>query len=153
MDNSKYIHTILNGSINSLKSLLPMEVNIHNPSLFTEPFSQKEMGVLIGILGDLKGRIIIDSTANAFGAIGSQMFGMPLEGEMLESFTGEFGNMFAGKLCTIVGQESLDLDITPPTVLVGQTKLYGFDKAFKLPVTIENIGELNILFTIDEIEK
>lgn len=40
------------------------------------------------------------------------MFGMPLEGAMLESFTGEFGNMIAGNLCTFTGQHDLELDIT-----------------------------------------
>lgn len=150
MESSKYIHTILNSSIVSLKTLLPMTVDIHSPSLLKEPYFQKEMGVLIGLLGDFKGRIIIDSKSTTFSAIGSQMFGMPLEGKMLESFTGEFGNMFAGNLCTQVGQHSLELDITPPTVMVGTTKLYGFDKAFRLPATIKNVGELNILFTIDE---
>ncbi len=78
------------------------------------------------------------------------MFGMPLEGEMLESFTGEFGNMIAGNLCTAVGQENLEIDITPPTVMVGNTKLYGFEKAFVLPVTIPNIGALTVLLTIEE---
>jgi len=127
-----------------------MELNIQAPSVLSEPFVQQEMGVLIGTIGDIKGRIILDSTSAAFSAIGSKMFGMPLEGEMLESFTGELGNMFAGNLCTHVAQQSLTIDITPPTVMVGHTKLFGFEKAFKLPVIIDEVGTLTILFTIDE---
>lgn len=150
MNNSQHIQTILNGSIHSLKSILPMEMDIQSPSILTEPFVQQEMGVLIGLIGDIKGRIIIDSTASSFSAIGAKMFGMPLEGEMLESFTGELGNMFAGNLCTHVGQQALSVDITPPTVMVGNTKLFGFEKAFKLPAVIEEVGTLTILFTIDE---
>lgn len=150
MSNSKYIQTILNGTINSLKTILPMNITVQAPSISQEPYIQEHMGVLIGIVGDLKGRIIIDGTAEAFGGIGSSMFGMPLEGEMLESFTGELGNMIAGNLCTNVGQEGLNLDITPPTVMVGNTKLYGFQQVFRLPATVENIGEISILLTIDE---
>jgi len=127
-----------------------MELNIQSPSLLTEPFTQQEMGVLIGLIGDVKGRIVIDSTSSAFSAIGAKMFGMPIEGEMLESFTGEFGNMFAGNLCIHAGQQTLNVDITPPTVMVGNTKLSGFEKAFKLPTIIDEIGTLTILFTIDE---
>jgi chemotaxis protein CheX len=149
MNNSQHIQTILNGSIHSLKSILPMDLNIQSPSVLTEPFIQQEMGVLIGLLGDIKGRIIIDSTSSTFSAIGSKMFGMPLEGEMLESFTGEFGNMFAGNLCTQVGLQTLNIDITPPTVMVGNTKLFGFERAFKLPTIIEEVGTITILFTID----
>lgn len=150
MSTSKHIQTILNGTIQSLKSVIPISMDIKSPSLMVQPFVQKEMGVLIGIIGDIKGRIIIDSTAEAFSAIGATMFGMPLEGEMLESFTGELGNMIAGNLCTSVAASGVEIDITPPTVIVGTSRLYGFQHAFRLPVEIENIGEMTIILTIDE---
>ena len=150
MSTSKHIQTILNGTIHALKTILPMNINIASPSITTEPYSQEEMGVLIGLVGDLKGRVIIDGSPSTFGNIGSSMFGMPLEGEMLESFTGEFGNMIAGNLCTHAGGNNLELDITPPTVMVGNTKLYGFQKAFRLPASIDGVGDITILFTIDE---
>lgn len=150
MNTSKHIQTILNGTVSSLKTILPLNIEIKSPSISSEPYIQEHMGVLIGIIGDLKGRIIIDGTPAAFGGIGHTMFGMPLEGEMLESFTGELGNMVAGNLCTIVGQSGLDLDITPPTVMVGNTKLYGFQKILRLPAVIENIGDITISLTIDD---
>lgn len=152
MSLSKHIQTILNGSVHSLKSILPLEIQIEPPSMTSQPYVQQQIGVLIGIVGDIKGRIIIDATPEIFGSIGSEMFGMPLEGEMLESFTGELGNMIAGNLCTYAGQNGLDLDITPPTVMVGHTKLYGFQNAFRLPALITGIGEITILLTIDEEE-
>jgi len=150
MSTSKHIQTILNGTIHSLKTILPMNIQVAAPTITHEPYEQKEMGVLIGIVGDLKGRIIIDGSSTIFSSIGSSMFGMPLEGEMLESFTGEFGNMIAGNLCTNAGENGLELDITPPTVMVGNTKLYGFQHVFSLPASIENIGDIKILLTIDD---
>lgn len=150
MDHSKHIQTILNGSIFSMKNIIPTNLDIQPPSVLTEPLILKEIGVLVGLLGDIKGRVIIDSTSSTFSSIGASMFGMPLEGEMLESFAGEFGNMFAGNLCTHAGSESLHIDITPPTVMVGNTKLYGFRKAFQLPIEVDGVGNLNVFFTIDE---
>ncbi len=148
---SKHIQAILNGTIQSLKSVIPLTMDIKSPSLMVQPFEQKEMGVLIGIIGDIRGRIIIDSTADCFSAIGATMFGMPLEGEMLESFTGELGNMVAGNLCTsVAAANGVEIDITPPTVIVGTTKLFGFQHAFKLPVELTGVGELTIILTIDE---
>ena len=152
MSTSKHIQTILNGTIHSLKTILPMPMTIGTPTMSIEPYIQQEMGVLIGIVGDLKARIIIDGSATIFGNIGSSMFGMPLEGEMLESFTGEFGNMIAGNLCTHVGQHDLELDITPPTVMVGNTKLYGFQQAFRLSASIESVGDITVLLTVDDEE-
>lgn len=150
MDNSKYIQTILNGSIQVLNNILPMNISITSPTMTSEPFIQDGIGVLIGLTGDIKGRVIIDSAPTTFGAIGAKMFGMPLEGEMLESFTGEFGNMFAGNFATLLGENAFVVDITPPTVFVGNTKIYGFDKAFRLPAEIDGAGNITILFTIDK---
>ncbi|MDI2589540.1 chemotaxis protein CheX [Psychrobacillus sp. NEAU-3TGS] len=150
MSASKHIQTILNGTIQSLKSVIPLSMDIKSPSLMVQPFEQTEMSVLIGIIGDIKGRIIIDSTSNGFSKIGATMFGMPLEGEMLESFTGELGNMIAGNLCTTVVANGVEIDITPPTVIVGTSRLFGFQHAFQLPVEIADVGEITIILTIDE---
>lgn len=150
MSTTKHIQTILNGTIQAIKTIIPLPLTVSSPSLTAEPYEQQEMGVLIGIVGDLKGRIILDSIPTTFSTIGHSMFGMPLEGEMLESFTGELGNMIAGNLCTNVGQEQLELDITPPTVMVGHTKLYGFQQAFQLTMSLETGDKLVVLLTIDD---
>lgn len=152
MSTSEQVKAILNSTILSLKAVLPKEVLVSSPTITSDPYQQSEIGVLIGMVGDIKGRIIIDSTPTTFSAIGEAMFGMQLDGEMLESFTGEFGNMIAGNLCTYVSEQNLELDITPPTVMVGNTKLVGFKHAFKLPVSADEIGDLTILLTIDPIE-
>lgn len=150
MSTSKHVQTVLNGIIQSLKSVLPLEIDVKPPTLMVQPFEQQEMGVLVGMIGDIKGRIVIDSTPQTFSSIGTAMFGMPIEGEMLESFTGELGNMISGNLCTFAAQSGIELDITPPTVMVGRTKMYGFQHAFKLPVHIKDTGEMTIIITIDE---
>ncbi len=150
LSTSKHIQTVLNGIIQSLKSVIPLEIDVKPPSLMAQPFEQQEMGVLVGMIGDIKGRIVIDSTSKTFSSIGATMFGMELEGEMLESFTGELGNMISGNLCTFAAQSDIELDITPPTVMVGHTRLFGFQHAFKLPVHIKDTGDMTIIITIDE---
>nr|WP_106778787.1 chemotaxis protein CheX [Lysinibacillus timonensis] len=150
MNHQNYIHSLIDGTIHALKLVVPSQVNLQEYTITNEPYKQKEIGVLIGLIGDLKGRIIIDSASATFSGLGLKMFGMPLEGEMLESFTGEFGNMLVGNLCTYAGLQSINVDITTPTVMVGETKLSGFESAYHLPVSIEDIGDLTILITIDE---
>lgn len=140
---------ILNGTLESVKSVIPMPLVVGQPSLMTAPLEQTEIGVLIGMVGHVRGRLVLESAAKTFGAIGEAMFGMPLEGEMLQSFTGELGNMLAGKLCTIVASHGVDIDITPPTVMVGSSKLYGFDRAFRVPVAIEGKGEIHIILMLE----
>ena len=93
---TKHVTDILNGTIESVKGVLPFEISVEKPSLFTQPYTQHCIGVLIGMTGDVRGRLIIDGNEHTFGKIGEGMFGMVVEGEMLESFAGELGNMIAG---------------------------------------------------------
>lgn len=146
---SKNVTNILNGTVESVKSLLPFPIELERPSLFTEPFNQDSIAVLIGMTGDVKGRLIISGDEEVFGKIGEGMFGMRLEGEMLESFAGELGNMLAGSLSTNIAQKGFEMDITPPTVLVGQSKVYGFERAFRLPIHLENMGTLIIILMVE----
>lgn len=146
---TKSVTDILNGTIESVKAFLPFEVTVEKPSLFTQSFTQHSIGVLIGMTGDVRGRVIIEGEEKTFGKIGEGMFGMFLEGEMLESFAGELGNMLAGNLSTTISQRGFEMDITPPTVLIGQTKVYGFDRAFRLPIHMNNIGSLEIILAVE----
>jgi len=140
---------ILNGTIESVKNVIPFELSIDKPTLITAPYQQKSLGVLIGLTGDFRGRVIIDGNQEVFGKIGEAMFGMVLEGEMLDSFSGELGNMIAGNLTTFVSKNGIAMDITPPTVLVGETKMYGFDKALSLKVTLADTGTIHIILMLE----
>ncbi|MBP3038950.1 chemotaxis protein CheX [Bacillaceae bacterium Marseille-Q3522] len=145
MLSSDKITDILNGTIYSVKNILPFDVSVEKPSLFAQPFSQHAIGVLIGMTGDIRGRIIIDGNETIFGRIGEAMYGMFLADEMLQSFAGELGNMIVGKLTTHLSSRGFTIDITPPVILVGQSKVYGFEEAFRIPVEIEKIGYLSII--------
>jgi chemotaxis protein CheX len=140
---------VLNGTIQSVKSILPMSVSIDSPSLFEDKVLQSTMSVLIGMTGDVKGRLVIDGNPETFSSIGEKMYGMLLEGEMLESFTGELGNMIAGNLATNASQSELLMDITPPTVLIGVTKLSGFSKAIRVPINLSPSGNLNVILMLE----
>ncbi|BAQ10957.1 Chex protein [Bacillus sp. OxB-1] len=147
---SKNVQMILNGTISSLSTVIPVKLDVLPPSMTVQPYIQKELSVLIGLVGDIKGRLLIDASEKAIDLIGQAMFGMKIEGEMVESFTGELGNMVAGNLCTVLENEGVQLDISPPTVMTGQTKMYGFKQAFNLPIQLEGGTMLTILLTIDE---
>ncbi len=150
MSLSKNGQKILNGTITSLTSVLPLQIKVLAPSLIAQSYEQKEISVLIGLVGDVKGRIIMDTTLVKVSEIGQAMFGMTIEGEMIESFCGELGNMVAGNLCTTLEKDGLVLDISPPTVMVGSAKISGFRQAFQLPVQFEDGSMMQILMTIDE---
>jgi chemotaxis protein CheX len=141
---------LLNSTIETMKSIFPLTIQLGKPMLVEEPLSQQEMGVLIGITGDIPGRIMIQSQQDVFSQLGQAMFGLSVEGEMLESFAGEVGNMIAGNLSSVISQIGMTMDITPPTVIVGDSKVYGFKRAFQLPVTMDTVGTFTVVLIMDE---
>lgn len=72
-----------------------------------------------------------------------------LSSNMLTSFSGELGNMIAGNLSTYIVQKGIKTDITYPTIFQGETKISGFKQAFKIPVTFDAFGELDIYLLLD----
>ncbi|MFJ7510279.1 chemotaxis protein CheX [Peribacillus simplex] len=94
--------------------------------------------------GDIRGRIIIEETNGCMIIIGESMFGIPLEGEMLESFAAELGNMLAGNIATSLAGENTLIDITPPIFIVGNTH-----EAINLPISLKGVGTLHIILMIE----
>lgn len=147
-DRNKSIGHLLNGTYTSLKAIVPIKQELKKPSLLGKSL-QLNFGVLIGITGDIKGKIILSADTHIFSSVGEAMFGMPLEGEMLASFSGELGNMIAGSLSTIIADNGIKTDITAPTIMKGDTTLTGYERAIQMTVILENIGELKIYLLLD----
>ncbi|MRH42110.1 chemotaxis protein CheX [Aquibacillus halophilus] len=139
------VKELYNGTIQSLKTIIPIQHVIGKPSVINNSVSI-EFGVLIGFTGNLKGELIIKGDTTLFSSVGKEMYGMPLEGEMLSSFSGELGNMIAGSIATNIAEKGIETDITYPTVLSGNTKLSGFKKALLVTVTYADIGDMEVYF-------
>ncbi|MBS4206208.1 chemotaxis protein CheX [Lederbergia citrea] len=147
-ERSNYITHLLNGTITAFKNIVPIKHDILKPKLLGQSL-YLQYGVLIGVTGELKGKLILAGDSTVFGAIGRSMFGMPLEGEMLVSFSGELGNMIAGSLSTVIAQNGIKTDITSPTIMSGETTLSGYEKAIQLTIKLEDIGEMEIYLLLD----
>lgn len=147
-ERNRSVKELLNGTYISLKSVVPIEHEIAKPQLVNK-LLHIQFGVLIGITGDVKGKLILSGDTSIFGSIGQSMFGMPVEGEMLSSFSGELGNMIAGGLSTNIVSEGINTDITSPTIIEGDTKLAGFEQAIHVSVAFEGIGDMQIYLVLD----
>lgn len=145
---ASYVTTILNAALEAIEHVIPKTFERGNPCITDMPIQQTELGVLIGITGDVKGRIYISSSFDVFASIGQAMYGMDLGGEMVHSFAAEFTNMVAGHMVRLA--EGINLDISPPTTLDGTTKLYGFNRAILVPLVSEPVGTLNLALIMEE---
>lgn len=140
---NKVITELLNGTLSSFKSVVPLNFEITKPQLL-ESALHLQFGVLIGVTGDIKGKIVFSGDTNLFGSIGEAMYGMSLEGDMLASFSGELGNMIAGGLSTNVVESGINIDITSPTIMQGNTFLSGYKQAIQLKFISEVAGDMDI---------
>jgi chemotaxis protein CheX len=144
------INGLLESTVDSFKQVLHIPYDMAVPLLWNETTLKTEMCVMVGFTGMIKGRLLFDGYLDTFSKLGESMFGMTLEGDMLHSFVGEFANMVAGNMCTSSSLKGRSMDITPPTIVMGEMKLYGFEKALSMPIIIQNVGEMNIILLLQE---
>lgn len=143
-----HISFMLNGTIESVKTVIPFSIGVDKPSVIKKPLIRTPLGVLIEVTGSIKGRIIIEGNQHIFSKIGEAMFGMSLEGEMLDSFTGELGNMIAGHLATSIANKGVEMDITPPMLLVDYTHDEKYLRALSIPIHFTSVGSFTIILMI-----
>ena len=78
--------------------------------------------IIIGITGDISGRIIVDLSLNQAHKFSEIILQEKIEKnnmELIESAIGEFGNMLSGRAITKLDDMGYRLRLTPPTILKG----------------------------------
>ncbi|WAH36415.1 hypothetical protein [Alicyclobacillus dauci] len=79
---------MVQGVQEAVQVVLPFPVVCNPVESIEASILQPEMGVLVGVTGDVRGRLVLEAPVSVFSFISMSMFGMQLEGEMLESFVG-----------------------------------------------------------------
>lgn len=83
----------------------------------------KNVAVLIGITGEIRGSITINMNEDfAMQTASNMMCGMPVAelDDMAQSAIRELGNMMLGRVASLLEKQGKVIDITPPTLLMGK---------------------------------
>lgn len=129
------------GSI--LEQMTQVPFKMGTATLRKEPFLSEDVLVSLGIVGDLKGRVIFSAgRETAKFVASSMMMGMPLDelSDMAKSALCELGNMIMGNVATLLFNQGVQIDITPPTLLTGSN----------IEVTATNMVTISIPLEADE---
>ncbi len=122
----EYINPFVESAYNVLKEVLNTEVN--RGELYLKSTSMPVLGVaaVVGLAGDVEGRVLFDMTKETAVHIASSMLeGMEMEkvdelDDMGKATITELANMIAGQSVTKLHNLGFKFDLTPPAIFTGE---------------------------------
>lgn len=117
----EYINPFLLSASNILKSVCQIDVAMDRPYVKKSEFQENSVIIMIGVTGVVRGQVLIALGLNTAKDIAGKMMMMPVEeiNEIAESAISELGNMILGNAATILSTKGIVIDITPPSVCIG----------------------------------
>ncbi|MFE4713500.1 MULTISPECIES: chemotaxis protein CheX [Paenibacillus] len=103
--------------------------------------------IQVGMTGQLSGNIIFGIAEQvALRMVSIMMGGFVITemDEMGQSAISELSNMISGNASTILSNQGVSVDITPPKVMKSDSMSFESSKALSIPLLMEGIGELDI---------
>lgn len=139
---------LLKSAISSFQTMVPVSITIESTSIPSADSIFTSQHVHIGLTGDVSGSLIIKGEESTFSSLAQSMFGMEVEGAMLQSFTCELSNMIAGNLATEATNAQVSLDITTPS-LYEEPIAHHTAVLVSLPLKFQNSGYLHVSISAD----
>lgn len=140
--NVDHINPFLMAATTILKDMCQITTKLGKPFVKTTEFGPGSVIIMIGITGELRGQIIIGLPIPVALDIASKMMmGMPVSemDEMSRSAISELGNMILGNAATIFSTKGIGIDITPPTVVIGNMSISSaYAKNICIPLTYDD---------------
>lgn len=134
-----------------LQQVCQIDVQIGPISKDNFTVSGEPMFIMLGITGEIGGQVcIVMDEVVAMDVASRMMMGMPVTeiDEMVKSALSELGNMVMGNAATILSNNNIKIDITPPTLLIGSATLSSPDIAIiKVPLLYSD-HEIKLCFLL-----
>ncbi len=118
----EYINPFVEAAFNVLKEVLTSEVK--RGELYLKSSTQPVMGVaaLVGLAGNVEGRVLFDMSMDTALAIASDMNGEKLEkmDDLAKATITELANMITAQAVTKLHELGFTFDLTPPAIFTGE---------------------------------
>ncbi|BEP28716.1 chemotaxis protein CheX [Helicovermis profundi] len=150
----EYINPFIKATTSVLKQIANIDFNMGKPYIKTSPYETKNLIILVGITGEMRGQAAISMDLNLAKKIASSMMmGMPVDelDELSKSAISELGNMIMGNTATLLFNTGVSIDITPPTLMIGESVSMssGSMQTVGVPLTSE-IGDISLDISIKD---
>ncbi|MFE5320407.1 chemotaxis protein CheX [Paenibacillus sp. NPDC056579] len=143
---ANFVNPFLTSSLHVIETLIQIKPVVGQLSMRTIHYADDYVWLKIGILGQMNKDILFGFPETvAFRMVSGMMGGYPVTqfDELCQSAVGELGNMISGNASTLLYQQGIEVDITPPNLVNDSAYEWG-GQVFSIPLTIETIGEFNI---------
>ncbi|MFF2483706.1 chemotaxis protein CheX [Paenibacillus sp. NPDC058071] len=145
---AEYINPFLESAKIVIEQVIQIRPSTGQLGLKDIKFVQNYIWIQIGINGQMNGDIVFGLSEQVALKIVSAMMGGFTISEMDEigrSAISELGNMISGNASTMLFNQGIKVDITPPKV-VQSAQAAGFtaQQALTIPLIMDGIGELDI---------
>ncbi|MEK4250830.1 chemotaxis protein CheX [Paenibacillus sp. FSL W7-1287] len=145
---AEYINPFLESAQSVIEQVVQVRPSTGAVSVKNIKFVERYIWIHIGVNGQMNGDIIFGLQEDvALKMISAMMGGYAISelDEMGKSAISELSNMISGNASTILYNQGMAVDITPPRI-VEMAQAAGFEssKALAVPLIIDGIGELDI---------
>ena len=118
----EYINPFVESAYSIMQEVLQNEID--RKDLYLKKTSQPVMGVaaLVGLAGDVEGRVLIDMSQDTALKIASTMNGEELSAmdELVKATITELANMITAQAVTKLFDLGFKFDLTPPSIITGE---------------------------------
>ncbi|EXX88632.1 chemotaxis protein CheC [Paenibacillus darwinianus] len=144
--NAQYINPFLTSSIHVIETMIQIKPSIGQLVLKTLQERSDLLMLKIGIVGAFQGEVIFCFPQDvALKIVSSMMGGYPVAemDDMCRSAISELGNMISGNASTMLYNEGIVVDITPPDIMSDNLS-FAERKAITIPLSLSDIGDFDI---------
>ncbi|MBF8984913.1 chemotaxis protein CheX [Lutibacter sp. B2] len=120
---AEYINSFIKASKDVLTQMTTMDFQVEKPYLKENPINVSNVIIIVGITGEIRGQVVFSmNEITAKQVVSNMMGGMPVDelNDISKSALSELGNMIMGNSATLLFNIGKNIDITPPTLMIGQ---------------------------------
>jgi len=145
---AEVINPFLESARNVFEQLIQVSPSTGNLGVKNVEYIADHVWIVIGMTGQLSGNIVFGIQETVALKIVSAMMGgfvITEMDDMSKSAISELGNMISGNASTILSNQGVVVDITPPQVMQSEIlATFTATKALSIPLLMDGIGQMDI---------